>query len=230
MDKSEVEQLLIVVKSGTEEALNIKIYKNGIVARRGCGGVPGVNISGMSFTDGTSYFDKIMKSVPQQILDQHINHEEKIITGSLEYLVAFYGLSSNGDNGERAAWTKSTGLRFFMDERTSFRHNLLGFVDGLAIEAMKLTNSWYFDIVMLALENKKSVALPAQTIVNSAADEQLNKDFNNYFQQTNKKDLPAFAADKTYIDDSGRSFSLVFESEGTSVTYKFEMTGFSGSN
>jgi hypothetical protein len=230
MDKSEVEQLLIVVRSGAEEALNIKIYKNGIIARRGSGGLPGVKISGMSFTADTSCFDQIMQSVSQQVLDQNINHEEKIITGSLEYLVAFYGQSSNGDNGERADWTKSTGLRFFMDEGTSFRHNLLGFVDGLAIEAMKLTDPWYFDIVMLALENKRSAALPEQTIVSTAADEELNKDFNNYFQQINKKDLPSFAANKTYTDNSGQLFSLVFEQDAASVTYKFKAADLSSFN
>jgi hypothetical protein len=74
MDKSEVEYVLITVKSGAEEALNIKIYKNGILARRGSGGLPGVTVSGMSFTSNADYFDQIMKSVSQQILDQNVNH------------------------------------------------------------------------------------------------------------------------------------------------------------
>lgn len=223
MDKSEVEQVLITVKSGTEEALSLKIYKNGIIARRGCGGLPGVRISGMSFTGNSLYFDKIMQSVSQQILDQPINHEEKIITGSLEYVAAFYGVSANTDHGERAEWTKSSGLRFFMDEGTSFRHNLLGFVDGLAIEAMKLTNSWYFDIVMMALENRRSTALPEQTIANAAqSDEELEKDFQNYFQQTNKKDLPSFVEKKTYASPDGQLSAIVFDSDEQSLTYKFE--------
>jgi len=222
MNKSEVEQLLISVKSGTEEALNIKIYKNGTIARRGSGGLPGVGISGMSLTGNSSYFDQIMQSVSQQILDENINHEEEIKTGSLEYLVAFYGLSNNDDNGERAEWTKSTGLRFFMDEGTSFRHNLLGFVDGLAIEAMKLTNPWYFDIVIMALDNMKSDALPEQTLVDAPeADEDINKDFQSYFNQTSKKELPSFAKDKLYTDISGLSHRLEFEISETSVTYKF---------
>lgn len=222
MDKSEVEQVLITVKSGTEEALNIKIYKEGTIARRGCGGLPGVKISGMSFTADSFYFDKIMQHVSQQILDQPVNHEEKIITGSLEYIVAFYGVSANGDLGERAEWTKSVGLRFFMDEGTSFRHNLLGFVDGFAIEAVKLTNSWYFDIVMLALENRRSVTLPEQTLsTKPGTKEELDKDFQNYFQQIAKKDLPSFAKGKTYMNAEGQPEHLVFESDENSVTYKF---------
>lgn len=222
MNKSEVEQVLITVKSGTEEALVLKIYKNGILARKGCGGLPGVKISGMSFTGDSTYFDRVMQSVSQQILDQEINHEEKIITGSLEYMVAFYGATANGDHGERAEWTKSAMLRFYMDEGTSFRHNLLGFVDGFSIEAMKITDSWYFDIVMMALENRKSSALPEQTLANAArTDEEMEKDFQHYFQQTNKKDLPTFVAGKTYADANGDLSNLVFRIDETSLTYTF---------
>jgi len=223
MKKSDVEQVLITVKSGSEEALSIKIYKNGIIARRGSGGLPGVKISGMSFTGNSLYFDQLMQSVSQQILDGGINHEEKIISGSLEYVAAFYGVSKNGDHGERAEWTASTVLRFFMDESTTFRHNLLGFVDGLAIEAMKLTDSWYFDIVMLALENRKSNELPEQTIVSATdKEEDLEKDFQSYFQQVNKKELPAFAKDKVYTDGEGNVSHLSFESDEASLTYKFD--------
>ena len=222
MNKSEVEHLLITVKSGAEEALSLKVYKNGIIARRGCGGLPGVRISGMSFTGNSSCFDQIMHSVSQQILDHPINHEEKIITGSLEYVAAFYGVSANGDLGERAEWTKSVALRFFMDEGTSFRHNLLGFVDGLAIEAMKATDPWYFDIVMMALDNRKSTALPEQTIAHAASShEEQEKDFQCYFQQVNKKDLPGFAAGKIYVAEDGTSSTLAFEISGEAITYKF---------
>jgi hypothetical protein len=222
MDKSEVEYVLITVKSGTEEALNIKIYKNGILARRGCGGLPGVTISGMSFTQDASYFERLMQSVSQQILDENMNHEEEIKTGSLEYIVAFYGQSANGDQGERAEWTKSTGLRFFMDEGTSYRHNLLGFADGFAIEAMKLTDSWYFDIVMLGLENMRSAALPEKTLVNAPkTEEALDKDFQSYFEQVSKKELPEFIKDKTYTDAEGQAHTMSLEIEGQSISYKF---------
>jgi len=222
MDKSEVEQVLITVKSGTEEALSLKIYKNGILARRGSGGLPGVTISGMSFMENSFYFDQLMQSVSQQVLDENINHEEKIITGSLEYLVAFYGVSTNGDHGERASWSKSTGIRFFLDESTGLRHNLLGFVDGFAIEAVKLTNSWYFDIMMLALENKRSSALPGQTLISAPeTDEELNKDFQSYFEQTSKKDLPGFVKDKIYTDASGAGNEIVFEIGEIALNYTF---------
>ena len=110
-----------------------------------------------------------------------------------------------------------------MDEGTTFRHNLLGFVDGLAIEAMKLSDSWYFDIVMLALEHRKSSSLPEQTIVSATdKEEDLEKDFQSYFQQVNKKELPVFAKDKTYKDGEGNVSHLSFESDEASLTYKFD--------
>lgn len=224
MDKSEVEYILIRVKSGIEEALNIRIYKNGILARSGCGGLPGVASSGMSFTGSSFYFDQVMQSVSQQVLNENINHEEEIKTNALEYLVAFYGDTENDDHGERAAWTKSTGLRFFMDEGTSFRHNMLGFVDGLAIEAVKLTNSWYFDIMMIALENMKSDALPAQTLVDAPKTEELlSKDFQSYFEQISKKELPSFMVDKIYTDQNGQQHSITLEIEDQSIKYKFDV-------
>jgi len=222
MDKSEVEQVLIMLKSGNEEAVHLKIYKNGILARTGSGGIPGITISGMSFMEDSSYFDKVMQSVSQQVLDQNVNHEEEIITGSLEYVVAFYGATSNGDHGERAAWTKSCGIRFYMDESTGLRHNLLGFVDGLTVEAIKLTNSWYFDIMMLALEKKQSTTLPVQTMVSiPKTEEGLNKDFQSYFEQTAKNDLPGFVKDKTYTDTEGGLYKITVEIGEESSTYTF---------
>lgn len=223
MDKSEVEYVLIKVTSGVEVALNIKIYKNGTLARSGSGGLPGIKVSGMSFTGNSFYFDQIMQSVSQQVLDENINHEEEIKTNSLEYLVAFYGQSNNDDQGERAEWTKSTGIRFFMDEGTSFRHNKLGFVDGFAIEAVKLTDSWYFDVMMVALEAMRSDALQVETLVGAPKTEALlNRDFQSYFEQINKKELPLLVEGKTYTNSAGAAHKIVLDITDQSINYRFE--------
>lgn len=223
MNKADVELVVIIVKSGTEEALNLKIYKNGTLARRGCGGLPGVKISGMSLNAGPGFFLGVMGNVSQQVLDSPINYEEKITKTALEYQVSFYGQSSNGDQGERAEWTQSCTLRFLMDEGTGYRNQLLGFVDGLAIEAMKLTDSWYFDIVMLALETQRSNVLPEHTIVSSFSSEEMaDEAFQAYFQQVNKKDLPLFMQDKIYVDADGLSYKLVLKMDDESLTYVFE--------
>lgn len=222
MKKAEVELIVISIKSGSEEALHLKVYKDGTLARRGCGGLPGVKISGMSFTGGPAFFDQLMQHVSQQVLDQPVHHEEEIISKPLEYLVAFYGQSDNGEQGERASWTKSCGLRFFMDENTGFRHQLLGFTDGFAVEAVKLTDAWYFDIVMLALDNMRSSALPEQTLAMGQDDPEAKElDFRHYFEQAPKKGLPAFAAGKTYLSAAGLPHRLDFEISDAAITYKF---------
>ncbi|HEY0176048.1 MAG TPA: hypothetical protein VGC08_06700, partial [Pedobacter sp.] len=92
-----------------------------------------------------------------------------------------------------------------------------------AIEAVKLTNSWYFDIMMMALENRKSDALPEQTLVSAPKTEELlNKDFQGYFEQVSKKDLPGFTAGKVYTDSQGQSSSLIIEIKEQAISYKFE--------
>ncbi len=229
MNKIDIEQILIIVKSGQEEALNLKIYKNGLLCRRGCGGLPQINISGMSFTEKSEIFDKLMERVPQEVLEKPVNYQDETITSPLEYIVGFYGVSKNGDTGERAEWTKSTGIRFLLDNNTTFRHPLLGFVDGLAIEASKLTNSWYFDIIMMAVQKVKSNKLPEQTIITTPkTDNEINKDFENYINQTNKADLQLFANNKTYLDKSDIEHELIFTISGNSVRYDFKPIGLKG--
>lgn len=223
MNKKDVELVVIIVKSGIEDALNLKIYKDGTLARRGCGGLPGVKISGLSLNAGPGFFLGIMGSVSQQVLDSPFNYEENITKTALEYQVSFYGQSSNGDSGERAEWTQSSTLRFLMNEDTSYRHQMLGFVDGLAIEAMKLTNSWYFDIVMLALEDKRSTALPEHTIVSQFGSEHSAEEaFQQYFKQVSKKDLPSFIDGKTFDDAEGIHYQMVLSMDEQSLTYVFE--------
>ncbi len=51
MDKKEVEMILIKVKLGQDEALSMKIYKKGVIIRRGCGAIPELGISTMTFTE-----------------------------------------------------------------------------------------------------------------------------------------------------------------------------------
>jgi hypothetical protein len=229
MNKNEVEQILIIVKSGQDEALNMKIYKNGTICRRGCGGLPQINTSGMSFTESSVIFDKLMESVPEVVLETPINHQDPEINSPLEYIVAFYGISKNGETGERAEWTKSTGIRFLIDNNTTFRHPLLSFCDGIAIEATKLTNEWYFDVILMSTQKVKSNKLPEQTIIASPkSDNELNADFTNYISQTDKSDLQLFANNKIYVDKSEIEHKLTFTISENSVNYNFQPIGLSG--
>ena len=107
MKKEEVELIIFKVTVDGKEALNMKIYKNGTTCRHGVGGLPELGISGMSFFNNSNFFDPLIAKVPDHLLEKPMNYEEQTPNGNLEYVIAFYGASKNGDTGERADWAKS---------------------------------------------------------------------------------------------------------------------------
>jgi hypothetical protein len=210
MNKHEVEQILILVKAGHQIALSMKIYKNGIVCRQGCGSAPQIAVSAMSFTNTASLFNRLMEMVPQPLLDHPMNYQDDNISSPLEYIIGFYGVSSNGENGERANWTKSTGIRFLLDSNTAFRHTALSFADNFAMEAAEQSNSWYFDVMVNAVYKLKATTLP-ETIINTPAAENIQADFQNYVSQirnsARKWDINMFTQQKIYQDGNNNQFA-----------------------
>jgi hypothetical protein len=168
----------------------------------------------------------LISKVPQEILDQPINKEEaNTPNGYLEYLIAFFGDSKNGDTGERADWAKSTGVRIKLDQRTNFNHPIMGVLDGLTMTAAELTNELYFDAIMTAKWKVKSSTLSEQTIITQPkTDSEIHKDYENYINQmigsARKWDMNQFIKNKTYkindsitkafIDQTGNRFSIRF--------------------
>jgi hypothetical protein len=226
MQKNEIEEILILIKSGQQEALNIKVYKDGTLCRRGCGGLPEIGVSGMSFTGDGTLFEKLLAFVPQKVLDQPVNYQEQKINSPIEYVVAFFGVSKNGQTGERAEWTKSTGIRFSLDSQSSFKHPLLGFTDALSIEAVALTNPWYFDIMVKAVFNVKSEALTDQTMIAVPTTEAaLQSAFKDYLSQIRlngrKWNMEEFSKGKTYISREGGEVrpTFTFAEEATSFSF-----------
>jgi hypothetical protein len=143
MRKKEVELLIFKVTADGHEAINMKIYKNGTTCRYGVCGLPQLGISGMSFFNDARFFDPLIAKVPDEVFEKPIMYEEETPNGYLEYVIAFYGASKNGDTGERADWEKSTGIRLKLDQQSNFRHPIMGLVDGLTMDAAELTNEWY---------------------------------------------------------------------------------------
>ncbi|WP_440134679.1 hypothetical protein [Chitinophaga sancti] len=184
MKKQEVELILIRISSGGQDALNMKIYKNGTTCRYGVGGVPQINISGMSFFNDARFFDPLLANVPDQVLEQPIMYEEPTPNGDLEYVIGFYGVSRNGETGEAADWSKSTGIRLKIDKQTKFNDSILSVTDTLTMLAIELTNDWYFDIMMQAGHNMLSSALPRETIISHPKTKaETSRDFQHYIDQ-----------------------------------------------
>jgi hypothetical protein len=159
MKKEEVELIIVGVNLGNQQALNMKIYKDGTLCRSGCGGLPTFPISGMTVEGKKEYWERIITMIDEQIIQNPINYEEKNIIEPLEYFIAFFGASDNGQTGEQANWTKTSGVRFLLDNNTKFQHPLLGFLDNFVIKAADITNEWFFDIVMTAVYDVKPVNL-----------------------------------------------------------------------
>jgi hypothetical protein len=217
MKKEEVELIIIKVSASGQDAINMKIYKNGTTCRYGVGGLPQLNISGMSFVNDSRYFDPLMARVPQDILDTPINHEEETPNGYLEYMVAFYGASKNGDNGERADWSKSTGVRIKMDQQLGFNHPIMSFLDDLTMDAAELTNPWYFDVILNAKWKVRSSDLPTETIISQPkTEEEIHQDYDNYVNQmtysARKWSLSDYVKGKTYKKDGILYHALITDS------------------
>ena len=225
MKKHEVELIIFKVSVDKQEAISMKIYKNGTTCRHGIGGLPQLGISGMSFFDDSRFFDPIIEKVPDEVLEKPLIYEEETPNGYLEYIIAFYGVSKNGDTGEHADWTKSTGVRVKLDQQSSFRHPIMGLLDGLTMDAAELTNEWYFDVVMLAEYRMKSSALPQETIIALPNTEsEIHNDFENYINQmmTSARNWSAsnFDKNKTYERD-GKIYKGIIRQDSKSFKIDF---------
>ncbi len=207
MKKEEVELIILKVTADGQDAINMKIYKNGTTCRYGVGGLPQLGIGMMSFVNDSRFFQPLIDKVPQDVLDQPINKEEpETPNGYLEYMIAFFGESKNGDTGERADWAKSTGIRVKLDQQTKFNHPIMGLLDGLTMDAAELTNELYFDVILNAKWKVKSSTLPEHTIITQPKTEQeIHKDYDNYVNQmtysTRKWDVSEYIKGKTYEKD-----------------------------
>jgi hypothetical protein len=211
MNKQEVDQVLIIVRSGKQEALHMKIYRDGTLCRKGCGGLPEVGISAMSHTGSPAIFDQLMEIVPQEILDNPLQYKDEQITTPLEYIIGFYGVSKNGETGEQAEWTKSTGIQLLLDSNTSFRNAVLAFADTFSMEAIEKTNSWYFDVVVHAVYKLKSNALPETIIAVPPAEKEVQTHYEHYVHQIRSSprrwDITSFSNNKVYTDASNNQFA-----------------------
>jgi hypothetical protein len=183
MKKEEVELIIIGVNLANEQALNMKIYKDGTVCRSGCGGLPSFAISGMTIQGKNDFWGQLISLIDPQIIENPINYEEENIKTPLEYFIAFYAASSNGETGEQAQWTKTSGVRFLLDNETQFRHPLLGFLDAFVVKAAGVTNSWFFDIVMTAVYNLKPVNMEHTFVTVPKTEEERQEALSRYVSQ-----------------------------------------------
>jgi hypothetical protein len=225
MKKKEVELIIFKVTADGQEALNMKIYKNGTTCRHGVGGLSQLGISGMSFFNNSYFFDQLIAKVPERLIEKPMNYEEETPNGYLEYVIAFYGVSNNGDTGEGANWTKSTGIRAKLDHKSNFDDPILRFMDGLTLDAAELTNEWYFDIIMLAKYKMLSSTMPKETILaQPKTEKEIHNDYENYINtmmtSAENWSIINFGKNKTYEKD-GKIYKGIFQQNKQSFNIDF---------
>jgi hypothetical protein len=225
MTKNEVELIIFKVTADGQEAINMKIYKNGTTCRHGVGGLPQVGISAMSFFNDSRFFDPLIAKVPEEVFEKPLMYEEETPNGYLEYVIAFYGVSKNGDTGERADWTKSTGIRVKLDQQSTFNHPIMGLLDGLTMDAAELTNEWYFDIIINSKYQALSSTVPKETIIGQPkTDKEIHNDYESYINQmlTSARgwSMANFDKNKTY-EREGKSYTALIQESKESFSINF---------
>jgi len=224
MTKQEIELIIFKVSADGQDAISMKIYKNGTICRYGVGGLPQLGIAGMSFFNDSKFFDSLIDKVPDDILEKPMTYEEETPNGYLEYVIAFYGVSKNGEMGEHADWEKSTGIRVKLDHQSNFKHPIMRFLDGLTMDAAELTNEWYFDIAIFAAYKMKSSTLPETIFMLPKTEKEIYNDFANYINQmmtsARNWNMSDFDKNKTYEQD-GKIYKGVIKQDGHTFKIDF---------
>ncbi len=219
MLKEEVELIILKISSNNQDAISLKIYKDGTIVRHGTGGLPPIEISGLSIMANSDYFDSLMEDIPQEILLSPKNYEEENHNGYVEYVVAFYGVTTNGEHSENAKWSKSTGIRVRLNLHSSFQHKIVNWLDYIITEATELTNDWYFDIMINTMYGLKSTKLPPDTLISFPKEkEKIQKSFQNYINQimqNQRWDIYDFINHKYFKSPEGEELKgVILRNEG----------------
>lgn len=215
MRKAEVGFIAFQLNVGGHEAVQLKIYRDGTLIRMGGGGLPPMVIGAVSYWPDNGFFDRIMEKLPPQLLLHDIDYAEAHVSQPLVYEMRLGGSSVNGLIGEQAQWAVHRLVRFRLDLHTQFRSPVLALVDSLLKDAIGLTNSWYFDALILAIFQRRSNRLPKQTLVAKPEEEMdLKPELANFLSQIlhsqRRWNFMAFPEGKVYTDEEGKQHRLVF--------------------
>lgn len=226
MKKNEVELIIVGIKMGNEEILHMKIYKDGTLCRSGSGGMPTSSITGMTVEGSQQYWEKSISLIDERVIENPVSYKDEKITSPLEYYLAFFGASSNGETGESAKWTKTSGARFLLDSNTSFKHPLLGFIDDFAIKTAELTNEWFFDVIMTAVYGLQPINLEKTFVTVPKTEEEKQQALSNYVNQilasrTIGWDLVKIGNDRKYKTKEGVELTSKVTTNGNQVSINF---------
>lgn len=225
MKKADLDMVMVKLMVHGEEALWIKVYRDGTVVRNGAGGVPSVEVGAMVQFPDAQLWQAVMARLPEQALHYNEVFRAQEIRTPIAYTLAFYGDSSNGETGEQAKWTRSQGIHIETDLNATPYPPLLPLVDQVGSLMTALTNDWYFDVVVFACLDMKASQLPdgfiSQPKTDAGKQESWKQFLTQVLQGPSKGDLSRYPDGKVYLDQRGISHRMTLSVEGWSVNYHF---------
>lgn len=225
MRRADIGLITFHMRVGTQQVIQLKIYRDGTIIRMGGGGMPPIPIGGVSYWPGNGIFEKLMEKLPPQLLVNDIAYEEPIHSQSVVYELKLGGSLINGMIGDQGTWAEMRTLRFQLDVDTKFRSPVLVLLDNMMKDAIGHTNSWYFDVLMLAIFQRRSNRLPRQTLVTKPDEEDLTHELGNFLSQMlhnpRKWNFMVFPEGKTYTDDEGKTHRLLFKIDEGKFSYQW---------
>lgn len=219
MKKEEIKLITLKVFSNGQDALDICLDQSGTVIRRGVGGLPEIGVSAKSQFDSLELFNKVLLSIPDALLQESFEYIEETPNGSLEYEVGLFG-GLNNNTREDPVWSKSMVTRVKLDQQSNFQHQIMALLDGLMMDAVDITNSWYFDVMMEVQYQAKSSELPENTMIaTSHGQDLITEQYSNYVNQmlnsARQWDMRKFVDGKTYLIQGIKTHGKVKIEEGS---------------
>jgi hypothetical protein len=225
MKKQELEMVLIKVTIQQEEALLIKVYKNGGLVRNGAGGIPPVGIGCLTELPDSRLWDQTLALIPDALLTLNGVYKAENIRNPFSYTVAFYGESANGQTGEHADWKRSQGIHIEADLEGP-HPPLLGALDGFASTVAGLTHEWFFDVVVLVCFGMKQENLLQGIISQPKTEAEKQQAWIQFMTQLKQgpaaSEIPNYPKGKVYVNTStGERFRMELQVDGWNVRYDF---------
>lgn len=211
-----------------EDALSVRLFRDGTVVREGGGGLPAVGIMGQYRASNNRLFEQMLGLIPSELVERPIVWQQPTVDWAVDYKILCYGLNKNRGIGLAAEWGDLAGLRVVFDLNNPPPNALVSLADKLIGAARTLTTSQYFDFMIEAVYQHHSNALPDNTLIDVYQNEPewLEKALARYVVQMatvsasqKMEDLPK---GKLYIDRKGKPHLLSFSVQDSKVNSRFD--------
>jgi hypothetical protein len=139
ISKNDINEIFMQVDYGDQIALLIYLNQDGTINRKGSGNIPESKIVAMGISD-TSIFKELLDKFDERAFDSAGSFNIKNKKG----ITKQYTLRFSGNN-------KSILFNFLLGSENNEGVNLVPYIDNYLIEAVKLTDKWYYE----TLKNQK---------------------------------------------------------------------------